>query len=170
MVKRGGGVKGHGRSKCTTTKVTKEAWDYTFIQTNSPICVHTRWKQVIFYFVTSIHAPIGQSIAFKKHVNPKRLFAMKTHDHHDMVQQILPLVVPNLLQLGLRETVIWPRKTFGKICAKVINPNDLFQFANICGRIIMPFRNMVCTCIFWFDDSFPNSSNKWIRNMQTSGC
>jgi hypothetical protein len=69
-----------------------------------------------FYFVTSIHAPIGQSIAFKKHVNPKRLFAMKTHDHHGMVQQILPLVVPNLLQLGLRESYTTDKSIWQNMC------------------------------------------------------
>jgi hypothetical protein len=41
-------------------------------------------------FVTSIHVPTRYSIAFRKHVGPRRLFAMKSHDHHVMVQQILP--------------------------------------------------------------------------------
>jgi hypothetical protein len=53
-----------------------------------------------------IHAPTRYSIAFKKHVGPKRLFAMKSHDHHVMVQQILPLVVHNLLQPNPRAAII----------------------------------------------------------------
>ncbi len=40
-------------------------------------------------FVLSIHSPIGYLATFKKHVGPKRLFAMKSHDYHVMPQQIL---------------------------------------------------------------------------------
>jgi hypothetical protein len=57
-------------------------------------------------FVTSIHAPIGYLATFNKHVDPKRLFSMKSHDHHVMVQQILPLAMHNLLQLGPKATII----------------------------------------------------------------
>jgi hypothetical protein len=47
----------------------------------------------------------------------------------------------------------------------------LLQFANICGWIIVPINNMVSTYVFWFDDSCPNSSSRWIsRNMWANGC
>jgi hypothetical protein len=75
--------------------------------------------------VRGVHALIGYLTAFKKHVNRKGLFAMKSHDHHVMVQQILPLVVRNLLQPSPRAAIIQLARAFGKICAKVINPNDL---------------------------------------------
>jgi hypothetical protein len=58
-------------------------------------------------------------------VGPKRLFPKKSHDHHVMVQQILLVSVWNLLQIGLRTTIIRLEKSFQRICAKVLNPKDL---------------------------------------------
>jgi hypothetical protein len=93
--------------------------------------------------VIDIHAPTWYSVAFKKHVNSKRLFAMKSHDHHVMVQQILPLVVRNLLQPGPRVTIIWLGRAFGKICAKVINLNDL---SNLWTYVV----ESLCLLEIWF--------------------
>jgi hypothetical protein len=93
--------------------------------------------------VTWIYAPTWYSIAFKKHVNLKRLFAMKSHDHHVMVQQILPLVVCNLLQLGPKVTIIWLGSAFGKICAKVINLNGL---SNLWTYVV----ESLCLLEIWF--------------------
>ncbi len=76
-------------------------------------------------FVYNIPTPTWYAVAFRKHVGPKRLYAMKNHDHHVMVQQILRMNVRNLLQAGLRMTIIQLEQSFQRICAKVLNLEDL---------------------------------------------
>ncbi len=41
----------------------------------------------ILEVVASIKAPVGYVATFKKHVAKRKLFAMKSHDHHIMIQQ-----------------------------------------------------------------------------------
>jgi hypothetical protein len=50
---------------------------------------------------------------------------MKSHDHHVMIQQILPAYVRNILLPSVRPTIIRLSKCFQKICMKVVNPNDI---------------------------------------------
>jgi hypothetical protein len=76
-------------------------------------------------FVSSIQAFTRYVVAFRKHVGPKRLYAMKSHDHHVMVQQILLVNVWHLLQASPRMAIIRLEKSFPRICAKVLNPKDL---------------------------------------------
>jgi hypothetical protein len=73
-------------------------------------------------FVSSIRAPTRYVVAFRKHVGPKRLYAMKSHDHHVMVQQMLLVNVQNLLQTCSKMAIIQLGKSFQRIFAKVLNP------------------------------------------------
>lgn len=75
----------------------------------------------------NIYAPTWYLTTFKKHVGPKRLFAVKSHDHHVMLQQILLTRVHDLLQPKPRTSIIRFGKTFDKICAKVINPSKFYD-------------------------------------------
>jgi hypothetical protein len=78
---------------------------------------------------------------------PKRLFATKSHDNHVMIQQILPLVVCNLLQLGPRTTIIQLGRAFGKIFAKVINPNVISNLRTYVAKSL-------CLLEIWFPPIF----------------
>jgi hypothetical protein len=75
--------------------------------------------------VSSIRAPTNYVVVFKKHVARRRLTAMKSHDHHVMIQQILPACIRNILLPGVRQTIIRLSKCFQKICMKVVNPDDI---------------------------------------------
>jgi hypothetical protein len=50
---------------------------------------------------------------------------MKNHDHHVMVQQIMPIDIQNLLQLGLHKTLICLGIMIQRICTKVVNQNEI---------------------------------------------
>jgi hypothetical protein len=50
---------------------------------------------------------------------------MKSHDHHIMLQSILPTGIQDLLHLGPRKTLMHMGKTFMKLCTKVFNPVDI---------------------------------------------
>ncbi len=78
----------------------------------------------ILDFVNEVRAPTSYAVGFKKHVGPNKLFNMKSHDHHIMIQHILPSGVWNLLHPGPRKAIIHLGKCFQKICTKVLNPND----------------------------------------------
>ncbi len=54
-------------------------------------------------FVAEMQAPTTYVIVFKKHVGNWRLQHMKSHDHHVMVQQIMPTSIHTLLQPRLRK-------------------------------------------------------------------
>lgn len=63
----------------------------------------------------------------KKHIARQRLYAMKSHDHHVMIQQILPACVRNLFLLSVRQIIDTLSKRFQKICVKVVNPNEILS-------------------------------------------
>jgi hypothetical protein len=69
---------------------------------------------------------------------------MKSHDHHAMVQQILLVSVWNLLQVGLKKAIIRLRKSFQRICVKVLNLEDL-----------VPLQTYVVEIIYLFEIWFP---------------
>jgi hypothetical protein len=50
---------------------------------------HGMKPDTVLEFVGEVHAPIGCVVDFNKHVGPNRLFNMKSHDHHIMLQHIL---------------------------------------------------------------------------------
>jgi hypothetical protein len=50
-------------------------------------------NQQFLEFVTFIKASTGYVVAFKKNVAGCKLLAMKSHDHHVMIQQILFMCV-----------------------------------------------------------------------------
>jgi hypothetical protein len=72
--------------------------------------------------VSSIEASTSYVVVFKEHVARQRLTTMKSHDHHVMIQQILPACVRNILLPSVRQAIIYG---FKKICMKVVNPNDI---------------------------------------------
>jgi hypothetical protein len=67
--------------------------------------------------------------AFKKHIGPNRLFNMKSHDHHVMLQNILPTGIQNLLHHGPRKIIIYLGKIFQMLCKKVLNLVDVATLA-----------------------------------------
>jgi len=80
-------------------------------------------------------------------VGSKKLYAIKSHDHHVMVQQILLVNVWNLLQIGPRMAIIRLGKLFQRICAKLMNPKDLVALQTY-------VMETICLFEIWFPPGF----------------
>ncbi len=119
-------------------------------------------------FVYNIQAPTWYAVAFRKHVGPKRFYAMKNHDHHVMVQDITSVCRICCKQVQewqsynlnnhFREFVLscWTHKTLWH--CKHMNIKNMFVW------------NMVSTKVLWHDDPLDYPSCRWIKNMWASRC
>jgi hypothetical protein len=85
----------------------------------------------------------------KKHVVRQRLIAMKSHDHHVMIQQILLACVRNILLPGVHQTIIRLSKCFQKICMKFVNPYDIPSLKGYVAKTLSMFE-------MWFPPGFFN--------------
>jgi hypothetical protein len=75
----------------------------------APYVITSNESKAFVDFVAKLQTPTWCAATFKKHVGNQRFQHMKSHDHHVMVQQIMPVDIWNLLQLG-------PCKTFICFC------------------------------------------------------
>jgi len=73
---------------------------------------------------------------------------MKSHDHHVMVQQIMPVSIWNLLQPRPRKTLICLGTMFQHICTKVMNQNEINAFHIFVAKTF-------CMLEVWFPPCHP---------------
>jgi hypothetical protein len=90
-------------------------------------------------FVVEVQVPIGCVITFK-HVGNRSLQHMKNHDHHLMVQQIMPIGIWNLLQLGPCKTLIRLGIMFQRRCTKMVNQNEVNAFCIFVAKTLCKFE------------------------------
>ena len=74
--------------------------------------------------IKSLKTPTGYCSVLGKHLRKKNFGGLKSHDYHVLMQQILPLALRNLMQLGPRMAVMRMSKVFRRICTKVYNLAD----------------------------------------------
>ena len=86
--------------------------------------------------VSSTRVPSGFSSTLTKHIGEKRLLGLKSHDHHILLQQILPAVVRNSLTRGVRETIIRLGNLFQRICAKVIRLSEIQPLRTCAAEVL----------------------------------
>jgi hypothetical protein len=79
---------------------------FNYFKPTAPYVFTQEENKSFLEFVSSIRALTRYDVACKKHVGPKRLYPTKSHDHHVMVQQILPVSMWNLLQASPRMAII----------------------------------------------------------------
>ncbi len=92
-------------------------------------------------FMSNVCAPIEYAVAFKKHVGPNRLFNLKSHDHHVLIQLVLPSGIKSLLQPRPRFAIIQ------RICTKVVVPNEI-------GPLRTYVVETLCMLEIWFPLGF----------------
>lgn len=61
----------------------------------------------------------------RKHVVNGKLQSLKSHDMHVLCQQIVPMVVRNVLDGGVRVAIIRLSVVFQHICTKVVYLNEM---------------------------------------------
>ena len=98
------------------TKMVKPATSY--VMTESEF-------QVFVKCIESLKTLIGYSSDLGKHLWKKNFGGLKSHDYHVLMQQILPLALRDLMQVGPRMAVIRMSKVFCRICTKVYNPAEI---------------------------------------------
>jgi hypothetical protein len=74
--------------------------------------------------IESLKTPLRYSSILGQHIRKKKFGALKSHDYHVLMQQILPLALRGLLKKGARMLVMRMCKVFRRICTKVYNPAE----------------------------------------------
>jgi len=80
--------------------------------------------QVFVTCIESLKTSTGYSLDLGENLRKKFFGGFKSHDYHVLMQQILPLTLRDLMEMGLRMVVMQMSKVFRRICSKVYNPTD----------------------------------------------
>jgi hypothetical protein len=75
--------------------------------------------------VSQTRTPFRYCSNLQRHVGALKLGGMKSHDHHVLIQDILPLSIRHMLQPGTREAIMRLGILFQHICTKVVKPTDM---------------------------------------------
>ena len=97
--------------------------------------------------VRDIKVPTGYSSNMTKHVADKYLHGLKSHDHHVLLQDIIPACIRGLLHPGVRDAIIRLGNCFEKICAKALDPNNMKSLQSYVAETM-------CILEVWFPPSF----------------
>jgi hypothetical protein len=92
------------------------------VQPQAPNVFSTRAKEEFLALIGRTRVPSGYNSILVKHAGENRLGGLKNHDHHCLIQQILPAVIRNMLDLGVHEMIMKWGNLFQRICAPVIDP------------------------------------------------
>lgn len=91
----------------------------------APYVFTTEERNTFLHLVSTTKVPSGYSSTLTKHVEQNRLAGLKSHDHHILIEQILPAAVRTLLSRGVRETIIRLGNLFQRICSKTIKVDSI---------------------------------------------
>lgn len=96
-----------------------------YIMPAAPWVFSARERSEFINLVSETRAPTGYSATLTKHIGEQKLAGLKSHDHHCLLQQIMPVAVRNSLSHGTRLSIIRLGDLFHRICSKVINPAEM---------------------------------------------
>jgi hypothetical protein len=120
-----------------------------YVKLHAPYVFTPHERQQFLDFISKMLVPTGYVVAFKKHVGPNRLFNLKNHDHHVVIQHVLLNGIRSSLQLGPRTTIIRLGRMFQQICTKVVVPNEI-------GPLSTYVAETLCMLEIWFPPGFFN--------------
>lgn len=107
-----------------------------YIKPKAPYTFSESEKSDFLSRVSGTRVPSGFSSTLTKHIGEKRLMGLKSHDHHILIQQILPASVRNSLTRGVRETIIRLGNLFQRICAKVIRLSEIQPLRTCAAEVL----------------------------------
>lgn len=96
-----------------------------YFKPHAPYVLNTSEAAQFLRSIRSIKVPTGYSSNMTKHVSEKNLQGLKSHDHHVILQDILPASIRGLLHPGVRDAVVRLGNCFKKICAKALDPGNM---------------------------------------------
>jgi hypothetical protein len=74
--------------------------------------------------IEKLKTPSRYSSELGKHIRKRNFGALKSHDYHVLLQQLMPLALRGLLTPGPQMAVMRMSKVFRRICTKVYNPAE----------------------------------------------
>jgi hypothetical protein len=98
----------------------------------APYVLSDREFEVFASILESVRMPSGYASSFGKHIRSKKYGALKSHDYHVLIQNLLPLAIWGLLQPTARVAVMRMCKVYRRICSKVY---DLLQFQSLLNDV-----------------------------------
>ncbi|XP_073109285.1 uncharacterized protein [Elaeis guineensis] len=80
-------------------------------------------------FLSNLRVPDGFSSNISRcvNINEKKISGLKCHDHHILLQQILPVAIRGLLPKSVCEPLIELNNFFRNLCSKLLKVQDLKQ-------------------------------------------
>lgn len=107
-----------------------------YIKPKAPYVFSKREKREFLATVSSTKVPSGFSSTLTKHIGEHRLNGLKSHDHHVLLQQILPAAIWNSLTRSVRETIIRLANLFQRICSKVIQTSEIPALRTLSAEVL----------------------------------
>lgn len=118
-----------------------------FRKPKAPYVLSENEKEDFVKRVSSTRTPTGFSSTLTKHVGEKSLAGLKSHDHHMLLEYIMPAALRHRLLPGPRETVIRLGSLFQRICARVVELDDVPELLTYAAETL-------CMVEVWFPPSF----------------
>ena len=108
--------------------IRKELWPNE--NGKCPAALYSMTKEEKTLMLQTLHditVPDGYSSNLSRciDVTGGRIFGLKSHDSHILMQQLLPLAIRNCLPIQVASVLIDLCSYFKLVCMKVVNPNDL---------------------------------------------
>jgi hypothetical protein len=100
----------------------RESNSKNYLQPRAPYVFSASEERNSMALVSATRTPTGYSTTLQRHVGGDRMMGLKSHDHHILLQDMLPATTHHSLGLGPREAIRRMGTLFQAICAKVI-PN-----------------------------------------------
>ncbi|KAK9073871.1 hypothetical protein SSX86_006465 [Deinandra increscens subsp. villosa] len=95
-------------------------------------------KDIFCRVLKRVKVPDGYSANISRcvEIKPPKLFGLKSHDNHILMQQLLPLALRNVLPKHVRFPVMKLCRYYRQLCSKALSPNDLVQMEDEIGKIL----------------------------------
>jgi Domain of unknown function (DUF4218) len=114
----------------------------------APYCFSKNERTKFLEVLLTLKAPTGFSSSLAKCVSAKKkLSGLKSHDYHQLMQQILPLATMGLLDEGVRLAIGRVSNVWRNICAKVWDPSQY-------SSLMMDVAFTLCILEIHFPPSF----------------
>ena len=118
-----------------------------YIQPRAPYVFLENEKRTFLQLISGTHVPTNYSSMLRKHVGKGKLSALKSFDHHILLQQIMPSAIKHMLKPGPREAIIKIGDFFQQLCSKVIDPATIPNLLECVGEAMCLFE-------MWFPPGF----------------
>jgi hypothetical protein len=103
----------------------------TYLKPHAPYSLKRDEGVAFRQAVSTIQTPKGYlSSSLSKYIGQNKLHGLKSHDHHVLLQQIIPACIRSFLQPGPRNAIIRLGHVFQRLCAKVVDCNDMDDLDN----------------------------------------